>query len=66
MKDLSNDNQASIIKALNSIFLYLFQYFHCFSITFFLDDLFNIDTPYFEGMVNQFYPSELQLNKVKT
>ena len=23
----------------------------------------NIDNPYFEGMVNQIYPSELQLNK---
>ena len=23
----------------------------------------NIDTPYFEGMVNQIYPPELQLNK---
>ena len=27
------------------------------------DDLLNIDNPYFEGMVNQIYPSELQLNK---
>ena len=29
----------------------------------YLDDLLNIDNPYFEGMVNQVYPSELQLNK---
>ena len=29
----------------------------------YLDDLLNIDNPYFEGMVNQIYPSELQLNK---
>ena len=29
----------------------------------YLDDLLNFDNPYFEGMVNQIYPSELQLNK---
>ena len=29
----------------------------------YLDDLLNIDNPYFEGTVNQIYPSELQLNK---
>ena len=32
----------------------------------YLDDLLNIDNPYFEGMVNQIYPSELQLNKANT
>ena len=32
----------------------------------YLDDLLNIDNPYFEGMTNQIYPSELQLNKVNT
>ena len=26
----------------------------------------NIDNPYFEGMVNQIYPSELQLDKANT
>ena len=31
-----------------------------------LDDLLNIDKPYFEGMVNQMYPPELQLNKANT
>ena len=31
-----------------------------------LDDLLNIDNPDFEGMVNQIYPLELQLNRVKT
>ena len=31
----------------------------------YLDDLLNIDNPYFEGMVNQIYPPELQLNKAK-
>ena len=30
-----------------------------------LDDL-NIYNPYFEGMVNQIYPLELQLNKANT
>ena len=29
----------------------------------YLDDILNIDNPYFEGMVNQIYPPELQLNK---
>ena len=32
----------------------------------YLDDLLNIDNPYFEGMVNQIYPPELQLNKNNT
>ena len=50
MKDLSSDNQADVIKAFNSASRYL-------------DYLLNIDNPYFEGMVNQIYPSELQLNK---
>ena len=53
MKDLSSDNQADDIKAFNSTSRYL-------------DDLLNIDNPYFEGMVNQIYPSELQLNKANT
>ena len=53
MKDLSNDNQADVIKAFNSTSRYL-------------DDLLNIDNSYFEGMVNQIYPSELQLNKANT
>ena len=32
----------------------------------YLDDLLDIDNPYFEGMVNQIYPPELQLNKANT
>ena len=52
MKNLSSDNQVDVIKAFNSTSRYL-------------DDL-NIDNPYFEGMVNQIYPSELQLNKANT
>ena len=53
MRDLSNDNQANIIKAFNSTSRYL-------------DDLLNIDNPYVEGMVNQIYPPELQLYKANT
>ena len=50
MDSLNHDNQADIIEAFNSTSRYL-------------DDLLNIDNPYFEGMVNQIYPPELQLNK---
>ena len=50
---LSDDNQADIIEALNSTPRYL-------------DDLLYIGNPYFEGMVNQIYPPELQLNKANT
>ena len=32
----------------------------------YLNDPLYIDTPYFEGMVNQLYPPELQLNKANT
>ena len=32
----------------------------------YLDDLLNIDNPYFEGMVSRIYPSDLQLNKANT
>ena len=31
----------------------------------YLGDLLNIDNPYFEGVVKQIYPPELQLNKAK-
>ena len=50
MKDLYNYNQADFIKAFNSTSRYL-------------EDLLNIDNPYFERMVNQMYPPELQLDK---
>ena len=53
MKDLSNVYQADIIKAFNSTSRYL-------------DDLLYIDNPYFEGMLNQIYPHDLQLNKANT
>ena len=45
--------QAEIIEAFKSTSRYL-------------DDLLNIDNPYFEGMVNRIYPPELQLNKGNT
>ena len=32
----------------------------------YLDDLLNIDNTYFDGMVKQIYPSELQLNKTNS
>ena len=47
---LSDVKQAEIIEAFKSTSRYL-------------DDLLNIDNPYFEGMVNRIYPPELQLNK---
>ena len=50
MDSLNHDNQADVIEAFNSTSRYL-------------DDLLNIDNPYFEGMVNQIYPPELKLNK---
>ena len=51
MKYLSIDNQADVIKAFNSTSRYL-------------DDLLNIDNPYFEGMVNQIYPPELLILQI--
>ena len=49
VKDLSSDDQADVIKAFNSTSRYLY-------------DFLNIDNPYFERMVNQIYPPELQLD----
>ena len=53
MLSLSDNNQADIIEAFNSTSRYI-------------DDLLNIDNPYFEQMVGQIYPSELQLNKANS
>ena len=53
MTSLSDIKQAEIIEAFKSTSRYL-------------DDLLNIDSPYFEGMVNRIYPPELQLNKANT
>ena len=51
MTSLSDVKQAEIIEAFKSTSRYL-------------DDLLNIDNPYFEGMVNRIYLPELQLNKL--
>ena len=50
---LSDNNQTDIIEAFNSTSRYL-------------DDLLNIVNPYFEQMVVQIYPTELQLNKANS
>ena len=53
MLSLSDNNQADIIEAFNSTSRYL-------------DDLLNIYNPYFEQMVDQIYPTELQLKKANS
>ena len=53
MLSLSDNNQTNIIEAIKSTSRYL-------------DDLLNIDNPYFEQMVGQIYPTELQLNKANS
>ena len=50
---LSDNNQIDIIEAFNSTSRYL-------------DDLVNFANPYFEQMLGQIYPSELQLNKANS
>ena len=50
---LLDDKQADIIDAFNTTFIYL-------------DDILNIDNVYFDTMISQIYPSELQLNKANT
>ena len=53
MLSLSDNNQTDIIAAFNSTSRYL-------------DDLLNIDNPYFEQMVGQIYPTELHSNKANS
>ena len=53
MVSLYDDKQADIIDAFNTLSRYL-------------DDILNINNVYFDTMVNQIYPLELQLNKAKT
>ena len=53
MMSLSDDKQADVIDAFNTTSRYL-------------DDILNINNVYFNNMVFQIYPSELQLNKVNT
>ena len=50
---LSDDKQADGIGAFNTTSRYL-------------DDILNINNVYFDNMVSQIYPSELQLNKAKS
>ena len=53
MLSLSDNNQTDIIEAFSSTSRYL-------------DDLLNIDNPYFERMVDKIYPTELKLNKANS
>ena len=53
MMSLSDDKQADVIDAFNTTSRYL-------------DDTLNINNIYFDNMVSQIYPSELQLNKANT
>ena len=53
MLSLSNNNQSDVIESFNSTSRYL-------------DNLLNIDNPYFEQMAYQIYPNELQINKVNS
>ena len=53
MLSLSEDKQAEIIETFNSTSRYL-------------EDMLNIYNTYFDGMVNQIYPSEVQLNKANS
>ena len=50
MMSLSDNKQANVINAFNTTSRYL-------------DDILNINNVYFDNMVSQIYPSELQLNK---
>ena len=53
MMSLSDDKQADVIDAFNTTSRYL-------------DDILNINNVYFDNMVSQIHPSELQLNKAYT
>ena len=53
MISLSDDKQADVIDAFNTTSRYL-------------DDILNINNVYFDNMISQIYPSELQLNKANT
>ena len=53
MMSLSHDKQADVVDAFNTTFRYL-------------DGILNINNVYFDNMVSQIYPSELQLNKANT
>ena len=51
----------------NEWYQYYCSYIYHFNSTSrYLDDLLNIDSPYFEQMVGQIYPTKLQLNKANS
>ena len=50
---ISDNNQAGVVETLNSTSRYL-------------DDLLKLYNPYFEQMVSQIYPTEIQLNKTNS
>ena len=50
MLSLDRENQANVISAFNDTSRYL-------------DDIFNMDNPYFDSMFSSIYPKELKLNK---
>ena len=54
MMSLSDDKQADVIDAFNN------------TTSRYLDDILNINNVYFDNMVGQKYPSELQFNKTNT
>ena len=53
MMSLSDDKQADVIDAFNTTSRYL-------------DDILNINNVYFDNIISQIYPSELQLNNANT
>ena len=53
MMSLSDDKKADVIDAFNTKSRYL-------------DDILNINNVYFDNLVSQIYPSELDLNKANT
>ena len=50
---LSEEKHSEVIETLSSTSTYL-------------DNLLNINNKYFDGLISQIYPSELQLNKAET
>ena len=53
MMSFSEEKQSEVIEDFNSTSKYL-------------NDLLNIDNKYFDGLISQIYPSELQLNKANS
>ena len=60
-------NQRSDVRnVLHKTVLRFFQPLCTFSTSMYLDDFLNIYNSYFEGMISQIYPLQLQLNKANT